>query len=332
LRRTIRILRPNSHARERSDIIEPMSRALPSRRSFSKSVIALPLAKALARERHHMFLALNSVLVSNRVPWPDFARLAAKVGFPGTDVMLKPAMQAGADATNALLAQLNVLPAVLDFPVEFRKDDSTFQAGLAELPRQAEFAAAIHCPRMITWIMSSSDTPKEELRKIYLHRFSESARVLARHNVRLGLEFLGPLHLRKQFRYEFIWRMNEMLAFTKECGPNVGLLLDAWHWHHAGATTQDIINAGRERIVHVHFDDAPNLPPDQIRDNERLLPGEGVINLTGFLRALQEIGYNDALSVEIFGRGLNKMPPEQAARLGLESSLKVFKEAGVLEG
>lgn len=289
------------------------------------------LLRANAAQRH-MFLSLNSVLVSGRVPWPEFARLAAQVGFPGTDVMLKPAMQAGAPATNQLLSELKLRPAVLDFPVEFRKDDATFRESLAKLPAAAEFAAAIHCPRMITWIMSSSDTPKEELRRTYKQRFTESAAILAKSNVRLGLEFLGPLHLRKQFKYEFIWRMNDMLEFAKECGSNVGLLLDAWHWHHAGATTQDIIHAGRERIVHVHFDDAPNLPPEQIRDNQRLLPGEGVINLTGFLKALQTIGYTDALSVEIFGRGLNKMPPEQAAKLGLESSLGVFRKAGVPQG
>jgi sugar phosphate isomerase/epimerase len=278
-----------------------------------------------------MFLALNSVLLSGRVHWPEFARLAAKVGFPGTDVMLGPAMQAGADATNDLLAQLRVKPAVLDFPVEFRKDDETFRASLAELPKQAQFAAAIHCPRLITWIMPSSQTPKAELRALYKQRFTESARILAKSNVRLGLEFLGPLHLRKQFPYEFIWRMPEMLEFAKECGPNVGLLLDSWHWHLAGATTQDIIDAGRDRIVHVHFNDAPNLPPDQIRDNHRLLPGEGVINLVGFLRALQTIGYTDALSVEVFGR-LADVPPEQAARMGLEASLGVFRKAGVPEG
>jgi sugar phosphate isomerase/epimerase len=139
------------------------------------------------------------------------------------------------------------------------------------------------------------------------------------------------LQFRKQFRYEFIWRMNDMLEFAKECGPNVGLLLDSWHWHHAGATTQDIIAAGRERIVHVHFNDAPNLPPEQIRDNQRLLPGEGVINLVGFLRALQTIGYTDALSVEVFGR-LKDKTPEEAAKLGLDASLAVFRKAGVPEG
>ena len=276
-----------------------------------------------------MYLALNSVLVSGRVKWPDFARLAAKVGFPGVDVMVETAMTEGVQATRSLLTELKVRPAVINFPVEFRKDDAAFTESLAKLAPIAEFAKAIDCPRMITYIMPSSDTPKAELRKIYKHRFTESARILARSNVRLGLEFLGPLHLRKQFRYEFIWRMPDMLEFAKECGPNVGLLLDVWHWHHAGATVQDIIDAGRERIVHVHFNDAPNLPPDQIRDNQRLLPGEGIINLVGFLHALQKIGYTDALSVEVFGRGLKDMTPEVAARLGLEKSEAVFRKAGI---
>ena len=231
-------------------------------------------------------------------------------------------------ATNDLLSGLHLLPGGIDFPVEFRKDETTFQAGLAKVGDQARFAAAIHCPRMVTYIMSSSNTPKEELRRVYKQRFTASARILAAHNVRLGLEFLGPLQFRRQFPYEFIWRMNEMLEFAKECGPNVGLLLDSWHWHHAGATTDDIIAAGRNRIVHVHFNDAPALPPDQIRDNQRLLPGEGVINLVGFLRALQKIGYDDALSVEVFGR-LKDKTPEEAARMGLESSLAVFHKAGV---
>ncbi len=296
---------------------------------FLFSAASLPFPSRAAEDR--MFLALNSVLLSGRVHWPEFAKLAAKVGYPGTDVMLDSAMQAGAPATNDLLEQLGIKPAVLDFPVEFRKGDSTFHDSLAKLSKAAELAAAIHCPRMITWIMPSSMTPKVELRAIYKQRFSESARILAKSNVRLGLEFLGPLHLRRQFPHEFIWKMPEMLEFAKECGPNVGLLLDSWHWHLAGATTHDIINAGRDCIVHVHFNDAPDLPPDQIRDDHRLLPGEGVINLTGFLKALQTIGYTDGLSVEVFGR-LKEVPPEEAARMGLEASLRVFRNAGVPEG
>ena len=301
-----------------------------SRRSFCKLLAAAPLSRAFAGERN-MFLSLNSVLLQGRVPWPDFARLAAKTGFPGTDIMLGPAMKAGVSATNDLLAGLKIRPAVIDFPVEFRKDDATFKTSLAQLEPAAQFAAAIHCPRMFTYIMSSSETPKDELRKIYKQRLTEGARILAGSNVRLGLEFLGPLELRKMYKYEFIWRMNDMLEFARECGPNVGLQLDSWHWHHAGATPEDIIAAGRDRIVHVHFNDSPNLPPEKIHDNQRLLPGEGVINLTGFLQALHSIHYNDALSVEVFGR-TKDMTPEAAARAGLDSSLAVFHKAGVPQG
>src|SRR5262245_23284259 len=81
-----------------------------TRRELAKSLALAPVLAAGAERR--MFLALNSVLISGRVKWPDFARLAAKVGFPGTDVALEPAMEAGAAATRDLLAQLNVKPAV----------------------------------------------------------------------------------------------------------------------------------------------------------------------------------------------------------------------------
>ncbi len=278
-----------------------------------------------------MYLALNSVLVGGRVPWPEFAQLASKVGYKGVDVMLAPAENEGLNPTQSLLQGLHVRPAVTDLPVEFRKDDAAFQASLPKLEEAAPFIAALGCPRMITWIMSSTDTPKDELRRTYKKRFTDCAHILARSHVRLGLEFLGPLHIRKSGKYEFIWQMNEMLEFTKECGPNVGLLLDAWHWYHAGATTADILKAGKDRIVHVHFDDSADLPPEQVRDNERLMPGDGVINLVGFLHALQTIGYEDALSIEIFGKAARATPPEDAARMGLTKARAVFQKAGITE-
>ena len=276
-----------------------------------------------------MYLALNSTLVANRVQWPEFARLAAKVGFPGVDVAITPAMKEGLSATRALLDELKLRPSASSLPIEWRKDDATFRGQLGALADAASFASAINCPRMVTYVMPSSETPAPELRQLYLERFQTIASVLARSHVRLGLEFLGPLHLRKMYSHEFIWRMPEMLAFALECGPNVGLLLDSWHWHHAGASLDDILSAGKERIVHVHFNDAAKLPPSEVRDNERLMPGEGVINLVGFLQALRKIGYDDALSVEVFGRGLKDMPPEDGARLGLDSSRAVMRKAGL---
>jgi len=100
------------------------------------------------------------------------------------------------------------------------------------------------------------------------------------------------------------------LEFAKECGPNIGLLLDSWHWYHAGATVSDILAAGKSRIVTVHVSDAPKAPPEEVRDNSRLLPGEGIIDFVGFFQALARIGYEDGISAEVIGRIPKDMPPE----------------------
>lgn len=277
-----------------------------------------------------MYVALNSTLTAGRVPWPEFAHLAARLGYGGVDVDLDKAMNEGIDSTRALLSEVKVKPAVVGLPVEFRKDDATFRQDLKKLGPAAHFAAAIGCPRMATWIMPSSETPKAELIKIYQQRFRACSDILAPHKVRLALEFIGPLHLRKMFPHEFIWRMDEMVAFAGECGPNVGVMLDSWHWHHAGGTLKDIVAAGKAgKIVYVQVADSPKLPPEQIRDNERLMPGEGVIDLLGFFKAAQEGGYNEGVSPEIFGRGLKDMPPEEGAKLGLRTTLEVMHKAGV---
>jgi sugar phosphate isomerase/epimerase len=254
--------------------------------------------------------------------------LASKVGFPGTDVQ-QGAVEAGADATRKLLAELNLKPAVIGLPVDFRKDEEAFQAGLKTLDRTASVAAALRCP-VTTWLLPSSEMPKNETRALYKRRLGACADVLARSHVKLGLEYVSPVHLRKRFAHEFIWRMDEMLEFARECGPNVGVLLDSWHWHHAGATVKDILTAGRESIIHVQAADAPDLPPEKILDNERLMPGEGVIDFAGFFGALRKIGYSGGVSPEVFGRGLKDMPPEQGARLGLETTQAVMRKAGVL--
>jgi sugar phosphate isomerase/epimerase len=278
-----------------------------------------------------VYLSLNAVPIGGKLTWKEFAALASRTGFRGVDVMLEAAMADGPESTRRLLRNLKLKAAFVNLPVDFRKDDAAFAASLPKLKPAAEFSAAIGCPRLMTYILSSTDTPKDELRAIYLKRFRTCAEILATAKCRLGLEFLGPLHIRQAAKYEFIWKMPEMLAFAKECGPNVGITLDAWHWYHAGGTIADILAAGKDRIVVVHFDDAAKQPPDQVKDNQRLLPGEGVIDLNGFLHALKKIGYEDSLSIEVFGRGLKEMPPAESALLCLSAGRAALKKAGIRE-
>lgn len=304
------------------------------RRAFLKSAAVCGAAFGVDRMASGagpgMYVSLNSTLTGGKVAWPEFARLAARVGYGGTDISLGPAMKEGPEATRALLAETKLRPAYANLPVTFARDEEAFKKGLDVLEPAAKFLATIGCGRMVAVMPASSETPKAELRRTLKDRFTATAAILARSNVRLGLEFLGPMQFRTRSPHEFIWRMDEMLAFAKECGPNMGLLLDAWHWHHAGATVADIVAAGKARIVTVHVSDCAKTPPEEVRDNQRLMPGEGVINLIGFFQALKKIGYEDGVSPEPLGRVPKEMPAEDGARLGLETTLAVMRKAGVI--
>jgi sugar phosphate isomerase/epimerase len=69
--------------------------------------------------------------------------------------------------------------------------------------------------------------------------------------------------------------------------------------------------------------------PEQVRDNQRVMPGEGVIDLVGFFKALKKTGYQDGVSPEVLGRIPKDMPPEDGAKLGLSTTLAVMRKAKV---
>ena len=76
--------------------------------------------------------------------------------------------------------------------------------------------------------------------------------------------------------------------------------------------------------------DAARQPAEDVRDNQRLMPGEGVIDLVTFFQSLQRIGYDGGVSPEPLGRVPQGMTAEDGARLGLDTTLAVMKKAGVL--
>ena len=285
-----------------------------------------------------MFVSLNGA-VTRGVSGFDRARLAAKVGYGGADWDFGPAKTAGVDATKALFAELRIKPTITNLPMArplpFAGEQPAFQQALPQLADDAAFSAAIGCQKMMVVLPAATALPKDDQRKIARDRLAAIAEVLQRSSLRLGIEFLGV----QQFRMPrsdgapsnpFIWNLPDAVALAKDSGPNIGVILDVWHWHHSGSTINDILAAGKDRIVHIHVSDAKAQPPEEVRDNQRLMPGEGVINLVGFFQALKKIGYDGGVSPEPLGRVPQEMSAEEGAKLALETTVTVMKKAGVL--
>lgn len=263
--------------------------------------------------------------------WEGLARSAKRNGYGGVDLPFAPSLQAGADKVRAVLSELKLKTGFMQGRVNpfGRGDEAAFQEALKNWDEDCRFAAAIGCPRIMIVMRSSSDTPKDEWRKITLDRAKAMSPAMERHGVKIGFEFFGPAVARKQSKYEFIYKMPDAVAFAKEAGPNWGVCLDAWHWFLAGGTYQDIIDAGKSRIVMVHLDDAKMQAPDEYQDNQRLLPGEGIIPLDSFFKALEQIDYEGCVSPEPLGRFGADISADEAARMTLQTTTAAMKKAGV---
>lgn len=104
-----------------------------------------------------------------------------------------------------------------------------------------------------------------------------------------------------------------MLEFAESLGSTVGILVDSLHWHCVGATVQALAAIPADRLIYAHIDDAPDVLRDAVRDDGRLLPGDGTIDLTGFLRGLEAAGYAGPIGIEVDGLALQQLSPDEAA-------------------
>jgi len=286
-----------------------------------------------------MIPSLNAVTAGAGLPLAEFIKLAAVNHFSGVDFSIAAVAQEvadqGYDAIAGLFEEHKVLPAAFGLPVEWRKDEATYQKGLAELPALAKLAQDLDCTRCVTWVLPDNDEPVAEYATRSKRRFAEMAQILTEQGIRLGLEFLGPQHFRPHQDNVWFYDLHGALEVIDEIEAeheleNLGVLIDCWHWYTSGGTMMDLAATPLEKIVHVHINDAPDLPLHEQQDKERLLPGaSGIIDLVGFLKTLNALGYDGPVAVETFSSELRAMNPAEAAHHAGESITKIFSAAGI---
>lgn len=263
-----------------------------------------------------MIKALSPGAIGVKAPTIESAAEAARAGgFAAVEISPQQAVERGIEATRAALGEIAV--AGFGVPFDWRGEQDAWEHGLSALPAQAETMAALGCHRCSTWILPMSDTRTfEENREFHVARLAPIARILGTSGIHLGLEYVGPKTLWSKGKHPFVHTMKGMLDLGEEVGPNVGLLLDAWHWYTSHETVDDIRALRSEQVVYVHVNDAPvGVAVDDQVDHTRALPLEtGVIDLAGFFGALRSIGYNGPVVCEPFKKELSDLP-DDAARL-----------------
>jgi 4-hydroxyphenylpyruvate dioxygenase len=109
--------------------------------------------------------------------------------------------------------------------------------------------------------------------------------------------------------------------------PNVGLIFDTAHFACTPSRIADL-ELVRGKIIAGHLNDMRDAPPE-VRNvnNDRVVPGDGVLPLVAWLAAVEECGFTGWHAVELFCEDLWRETAETIARRVLEGCRRLWPDA-----
>jgi 2-keto-myo-inositol isomerase len=124
-------------------------------------------------------------------------------------------------------------------------------------------------------------------------------------------------------------RLGETALVAVESGhPKACVLADVYHLHKGGSGFAGLKLLSPAAMQVVHMNDYPAKPErDQIRDEHRVYPGDGVAPLKQMLRDLHALGFRGVLSLELFNREYWMQDAALVAKTGLEKMKAVVSAA-----
>ena len=297
------------------------------------ALFAGPCPNGPARRSRRFYSVLSFGRLGFSGTFEQAVELAPKYGFEAVDPDISLIARLPDQDLKRLLDDLasrNLKLGAAGLPVEFRKDEATFNEGLKKLPEAAKALERAGVWRVSTWVLPcSNDLTYLQNFRTHAYRLRECARVLADHGQHLGLEYVAPRTFWRSERHPFIHTLSEMKELLVAIGTdNLGIQLDSWHWYNAEEAAADVPTLRGRDVMTVDLNDAPRLPLDQQVDDRRELPAAtGVIPVKEFLGALVEIGYDGPIQAEPFNAQLRSVPLERAVATAAEAVRKAFADA-----
>ncbi len=191
-----------------------------------------------------------------------------------------------------------------------------YQLALDEARRRFELAARVGSPLMVC------TPPLEQPGFEGLHEgYGDLLRIGRETGVRAVLEYISF--------FASLNNVPDTVTVMDRCGDaDACTILDAFHNWNQKTTLDDIRNLPLDRIAHYHIDDAaPGIPSGAQKDPDRVMIGDGVIDLKSELRVLKDKGYDKWLSLELFNAEWWQRDPAETARIGLERMRETWETA-----
>jgi len=226
--------------------------------------------------------------------------LCGKAGFDGIELWMSDIeayREKGGDLAD-LAARLKDNRLVLENMIGFAPwavdDRSRREAGLQQMQQEMEITATLG-GKYIAAPLQGVNRLDSSL-EVYAQRFLRVIEAGKASGVTPLLELWGSGALSKLADAVHI-----MIATEH---PDANLLLDFYHLYRGGNSFEGLKLINVARLPVFHINDYPATPPhDQLKDSDRVYPGDGVCPFDRIIPLLQKGGFHGAFSVELFNEG-----------------------------
>jgi len=212
----------------------------------------------------------------------ELIELALTYGFRGIDVdmtdMVKRSQRTDFEDASKYLRAADILVGGFSADVQLDADDAVFNAQLAALHSLAETASKLKGVRAFTLLPAATDRmPIHEYFEFLLGRLEQMGKVLSGHQIQLGCSINAASDSADGKQFPAVRNIETLVALIKTVATkNVGLVIDSWHWHVGGGTSEHLQQLDPSRVVVVRLADlSADAKPAEAKISDRVVPTLG---------------------------------------------------------
>jgi len=250
--------------------------------------------------------AFNSATVMH-LPWKQELQLLERFGWRAAEVWydkFQAAIKSGDAASPAALARqarsAGIEPIGVCAGMVFT-DPATRDRELADINIRLDFTAEIGAPSLTVVCLGDPTPDYASAYSVLADKLRAVAEAAAARKVRVNVEFLGGQTIVSNIAscVDLIRRIDH---------PSLGMLLDLVHYYVGPSHMEDLERLPAGKLHMIHIDDSPDLPIESLKDDQRVFPGEGRIDLPRVLAQIESITQYDGYhSVELYDETIWKM-------------------------
>lgn len=267
-----------------------------------------------------MKLSLNSSTIKT-TPLLDKIKVAGNAGYEGIELwaveLYEHVGRGGeiSDVEKALADHGLEVPCFIAVRNWGESEGWEYKLALDEARRRFELAARLNCPLMVC-------TPPLERPGIegLENGYRDLLQIGRDTGVRAVLEYISF--------FKSLNNVADTMTVLDRCGdPDGCTIFDAFHNWNSSTTFDDLRAVPVEKIAHYHIDDAAQgIASGEQTDPDRVMLGEGQIDLAGEIQILRDKGYDKWISLELFNADWWEKDPNEVAKIGIEKMRELLAE------